>query len=140
MAGRGRGVGEDKTGCPDCNFTGYSGRTAVAESLDVTPDLGSMISLGMKGEQAVEFAVNSYGMLTLAEAASRKLLRGETSFAEVEQWLTAPPKKRAHERRAAGGRGCTHSTASEGGEEHTEENVIEAEYETVEEAAEVSRI
>jgi type II secretory ATPase GspE/PulE/Tfp pilus assembly ATPase PilB-like protein len=81
-------------GCDLCYQTGYKGRIAVEEVLEVTPDLANMISLGMKGEQAVEFAVNEYGMLTFAESAARKLIRGTTSYAEVEHWLMPPTQKK----------------------------------------------
>ena len=134
MAGRGKGVAEDKVGCPACNFTGYSARTAIAEAMDMTPDISTMVSLGMKGEQAVEFAVNSYGMITLAEAAARKLLMGVTSFSEVEQWLSPPPPKRAGTPRyaaPAAGQQPVSAQHHAGGQEE----VIDAEYATVEEAA-----
>lgn len=81
-------------GCRHCDFTGYKGRIAVAEVLEITPDLANMIPLGMRGEQAVELAIKEYGMLSFSECAFRKLYQGITSFAEVEPWLTAPPQKR----------------------------------------------
>lgn len=84
-------------GCKVCHYSGYRGRIAVAEVLEVTKDLSSMISLGMKDEQTVEFAVNEYGMLNFRESALRKLIEGITSFAEVQQWLTpAPPRKQMY--------------------------------------------
>ncbi|MFL6284636.1 MAG: GspE/PulE family protein [Pyrinomonadaceae bacterium] len=138
MVGRGKGVAEDKVGCPLCNFTGYSGRTAIAEALDMTPDISTMIGLGMRGEQAVEFAINSYGMITLAEAAARKLLMGATSFSEVEQWLSPPPMKRAGSPRyatAAAGVRQPPTYAHHAAEAQDDDTVIEAEYSPVEEAA-----
>lgn len=131
MVGRGKGVGLDKVGCPECNFTGYAGRTAIAEVLNMVPDISSMVGLGMRGDQAVEFAVNSYRMMRLSEAAAKKLLRGLTSFAEVEAWLTPPPRKRAEHSRPAGRPFAPQAHAAGGGEE----DAIEAEFTPVEEAA-----
>lgn len=131
MVGRGKGVGPDKVGCVECNFTGYSGRTAVAEVLNMVPDISSMIGLGMRGDQAVEFAVNSYGMMPLAEAAAKKLLRGQTSFAEVETWLTAPPRRRAEKSRSTSRPYSSQAHASDA----REDDAIDAEYTPVEEAA-----
>ncbi len=92
--GRGRGVPEGKVGCPACNYRGYAGRTAIAEVMNLTPDLGGMVSLGMRGEQAVQFAVKEYGMKTLAEMAARKLIAGVTWYSEVSQWLTPPAERK----------------------------------------------
>lgn len=88
-------------GCRNCDHTGYAGRIAVAEVLEVTPDIANMILIGMLGDQAVELAINEYGMLSFSESAFRKLDQGITSFAQVEPWLTAPPQKRRRQLAAA---------------------------------------
>ena len=135
MVGRGKGVGLDKVGCVECNFTGYTTRTAVAEVLNMAPDLSSMIGLGMRGDQTVEFAVNRYGMMPLAEAAAKKLLRGQTSYAEVEQWLKPPPRRREEKSRSTSRPYAQPHGAPSHHAEEGDDRVIEAEYTDVEEAA-----
>lgn len=135
MVGRGKGVGPDKVGCVECNFTGYTTRTAIAEVLNMAPDLSSMIGLGMRGDQTVEFAVNSYGMIRLAEAAAKKLLRGQTSYAEVEQWLRPPPRKREEKSRSTSRPYSQPHGAPSHHAEAGDDSVIEAEFTDVEEAA-----
>lgn len=87
-------------GCKLCYYTGYKGRIAVEEVLDVGPDLANMISMGMNGVQACQFAEKEYGMLNFAESASRKLVHGITSYSEVEHWLRPPAPRRVRYRYA----------------------------------------
>src|SRR2546425_497050 len=79
-------------GCRACYDTGYKGRSVVAEVLCMTNDVAQMVARGAEGEEVVAYAVREHGMMTLAEAAARKVIRGFTSFAEVEHLLTPPAK------------------------------------------------
>ncbi len=79
-------------GCRACYDTGYKGRSVVAEVLCMTNDIAQMVARGTEGEEVVAYAVKEHGMMTLAEAAARKVIRGVTSFAEVEHLLTPPAK------------------------------------------------
>jgi general secretion pathway protein E len=79
-------------GCRACYDTGYKGRSVVAEVLCMTNDIAQMVARGAEGEEVVAYAVKEHGMMTLAEAAARKVIRGVTSFAEVEHMLTPPAK------------------------------------------------
>jgi type IV pilus assembly protein PilB len=79
-------------GCRACYDTGYKGRSVVAEVLCMTNDIAQMVARGAEGEEVVAYAVKEHGMMTLAEAAARKVIRGVTSFAEVEHLLTPPAK------------------------------------------------
>ena len=81
-------------GCRACYDTGYKGRSVVAEVLCMTNDIAQMVARGVEGEEVVAYAVREHGMMTLAEAAARKVIRGVTSFAEVEHLLT--PQARVH--------------------------------------------
>lgn len=82
-------------GCRACYDTGYKGRSVVAEVLCMTNDIAQMVARGAEGEEVVAYAVKEHGMMTLAEAAARKVIRGVTSFAEVEHMLTTPAKTHA---------------------------------------------
>ncbi|MEJ7617696.1 MAG: ATPase, T2SS/T4P/T4SS family [Pyrinomonadaceae bacterium] len=81
-------------GCADCFEIGYRGRTVIAEVMRVTPELARLISRGIKGDEIVERAVSDHNMITLAEAAARKLASGVTSFDEVEHLLSEAARKR----------------------------------------------
>jgi hypothetical protein len=87
-------------GCAICHNTGIKGRTCVAEVLGITPDIGRMLRQGVYGEEIVDYAVRAYGMMTLAEAAARKLCRGLISYDHVRHLLIstnqAAPEHEAH--------------------------------------------
>lgn len=80
-------------GCAACFDIGYRGRTVIAEVMRVTPELARLISRGIKGDELVEHAVREHHMITLAEAAARKLVSGVTSFDEVEHLLSEAARK-----------------------------------------------
>ncbi len=75
-----------KAGCPACNYSGKKGRTCIAELLHVTPDIGRMLRRNIDSEQIVDYAIRR-GMITLAEAAARKLCRGIISYDDVKHLL-----------------------------------------------------
>ncbi|GAA4972376.1 GspE/PulE family protein [Kineococcus glutinatus] len=70
------------TGCPDCGGTGYRGRTAVYEVLDVDPDMRNIL-MRDPSEAALLEQARRTGMLTLRDSALLKAMRGETTFEEV---------------------------------------------------------
>ena len=69
-------------GCPACRFTGYSGRTAIAELMMIDPDLRDMIN-NASPEQVIRDHARNHGMKTLREAALKKVLDGVTSIEEM---------------------------------------------------------
>jgi general secretion pathway protein E len=68
--------------CDRCVGTGYSGRRAVFEVLQVTDELRHMITRGAS-EAEIEAAAKRNGMTTLIEDGVRAALAGETSLDEV---------------------------------------------------------
>ena len=70
-------------GCPGCNFTGYSGRTAIFEVLDVTKDIRDMITLPDFSLDALKELSRSKGMTTMFEDGLLKVERGITTIEEV---------------------------------------------------------
>ena len=124
-------------GCRACYDTGYKGRSVVAEVLCMTNDIAQMVARGVEGEEVVAYAVKEHGMMTLAEAAARKVIRGVTSFAEVEHLLRPPTKVHpAYEptpwTRESDTTTATnqHATPADPDEIHTtdEENIIDIEF------------
>ena len=69
-------------GCNLCRQTGYRGRMAVFEYLQVTPQVRQMIVAG-KDATAIEAAARAEGQAALSHDALDKLRRGHTSLDEV---------------------------------------------------------
>lgn len=69
-------------GCAGCRYTGYKGRTVVAEIMTVDSDLREMI---MRGSHAGEYMKHARGrgMKSMRESALDKVLAGVTSVEEV---------------------------------------------------------
>jgi type IV pilus assembly protein PilB len=74
-------------GCDKCNGTGYKGRTAVHEILEVDEEMRRLIIRGASAEDIRDLARRK-GMRTLYEAGILKVRRGITDIAEVERVLT----------------------------------------------------
>ncbi|MDY9920226.1 MAG: ATPase, T2SS/T4P/T4SS family [Synergistota bacterium] len=69
-------------GCPACRFTGYSGRTVIAEVMMIDKELREMISNAAQTHEIREYA-RSHGMTTLRESAFKKVKAGITSVEEM---------------------------------------------------------
>jgi type IV pilus assembly protein PilB len=69
-------------GCPDCGGTGYRGRTAVYEVLEVDDDMRQVL-MASATESAVGAQARAVGMQTLRASALLKARRGETTFEEA---------------------------------------------------------
>lgn len=70
------------TGCEFCNGTGYTGRLAVQEVLDITPALQNLIAKGSVEESILEVA-KAGGFRSLAWDCQEKILAGHTTVAEM---------------------------------------------------------
>jgi type IV pilus assembly protein PilB len=79
-------------GCEECNFTGYQGRTAIAELLELSDILREMI-LDRKPLSEVKKQAKNEGMVFLREVGVEKVVKGITSLKElnkvtfVEKWM-----------------------------------------------------
>ncbi|MFN2405308.1 MAG: GspE/PulE family protein [Pyrinomonadaceae bacterium] len=121
-------------GCPACDNLGIKGRTCIAEMLLITPDISRMLRKGTEGEEIVDYAVRNHAMITLAEAAARKLCRGMISYDRVQHLLSshqAAPETETHAWQTSEDDGSTHqpSTAENNGESETVvEDFIDVEF------------
>jgi type IV pilus assembly protein PilB len=70
------------TGCPECGGTGYRGRTAVYEVLDVDAAMRQVL-LKDPTEASVAAQARAAGMVTLRASAVEKARAGETTFEEA---------------------------------------------------------
>ena len=71
-------------GCIDCNGTGYRGRTAIAELLDMSDRIREMILQRRAGAE-IKRAAKEEGMTFLREAALAKVFAGSTTLHEVNK-------------------------------------------------------
>jgi type IV pilus assembly protein PilB len=71
-------------GCIDCNGTGYRGRTAIAELLDMSDRIRDMI-LQRKPGSEIKRAAKEEGMIFLREAALSKVFSGKTTLHEINK-------------------------------------------------------
>lgn len=71
-------------GCARCSGTGYLGRTAIYEVMEIDGLLSEMISKKASVYQIRQYA-GEQGMLSLKERISRMVLEGRTSVEEMEK-------------------------------------------------------
>ncbi|NCA67035.1 MAG: type II/IV secretion system protein [Clostridia bacterium] len=69
------------TGCPSCNYTGYSGRFAVHEVLTFDTDIRTLVTKGASTEQLREYA-EKQGMEFMDQNVRNRVREGETSLEE----------------------------------------------------------
>jgi len=69
-------------GCPTCNNTGYKGRVALYEVMEVNDTLREMILCGASSMELRKQAMQD-GMITLRQSGLRKLQEGVTTVEEV---------------------------------------------------------
>ncbi|NPB05973.1 MAG: type II/IV secretion system protein [Aquificae bacterium] len=73
-------------GCEYCNFTGYKGRTAVHEILEIDDELRTLIVRGANHDE-IRREARKKGMRTLYEDGLIKVKKGITSLEEVNRVL-----------------------------------------------------
>jgi type IV pilus assembly protein PilB len=71
-------------GCSECYHTGYKGRTAIAELLELSDEIREMI-LAKKPLSEVKKRAKSEGMTFLREVGMQKVMEGITSLRELNK-------------------------------------------------------
>jgi type IV pilus assembly protein PilB len=71
-------------GCVDCNGTGYMGRMAIAEILDMSDRIRELI-LDRKSAAEIKRAAREEGMTFMREAAVHRVLEGRTTLREINK-------------------------------------------------------
>ena len=72
-------------GCKECNNSGFKGRVAIYEVLEVDDEFQKMISEKGKDETALKEAAKIQGMLTMKQDGLLKVLKGITALSEIER-------------------------------------------------------
>jgi type II secretory ATPase GspE/PulE/Tfp pilus assembly ATPase PilB-like protein len=71
------------TGCANCRHTGYSGRQAVFEMLEITHDIRKLIISGNHDVDELRRLARESGMTTMAENGIQMVEDGRTTYAEL---------------------------------------------------------
>ncbi|MBK9064171.1 MAG: type II/IV secretion system protein [Acidobacteria bacterium] len=71
-------------GCIECNGTGFFGRMAITELLDLSDEIRSLI-LDKRPAAEIKKAAQAEGMTFLRESAIKKVLAGETTLREINK-------------------------------------------------------
>ena len=71
-------------GCEECNGTGYRGRSAIVELLDLTDELRELI-VSKAPAAVLKKAAKEVGTMFLRESAVEKVLLGETTIKEINR-------------------------------------------------------
>ncbi len=71
-------------GCPECNFLGYKGRTAIYEIMLVTDEIRELI-LQRRPATAISEAAVQAGMMTMRASGIEKARQGITSIQELRR-------------------------------------------------------
>lgn len=70
-------------GCPHCNYTGYSGRTAIHEIFEVDSEVRKLITNGASSEDITQYVTKVKGMKTLKERGVELVEQGVTTMEEL---------------------------------------------------------
>jgi type IV pilus assembly protein PilB len=71
-------------GCLECSGTGYRGRTAITELLDLSDSIREMI-IGRRPTSEIKRAAREVGMTFLRESGLRKIRAGVTTLREINK-------------------------------------------------------
>ncbi len=74
----------DAEGCKECNYTGFRGRKAITEFLDLSDRIREMI-LEKRPSSEIRKAAIAEGMTTLRQSALDKVFAGDTTFKEINR-------------------------------------------------------
>jgi type II secretory ATPase GspE/PulE/Tfp pilus assembly ATPase PilB-like protein len=77
-------------GCPECDHTGFSGRTIIAELFSSDPGLEDLI-MKRESNTAIAAYLRSRGVQGLLYEGLRKAAAGITTLAEVEREIVLSP-------------------------------------------------
>ncbi|MFZ5876393.1 MAG: GspE/PulE family protein [Nitrospirota bacterium] len=71
-------------GCPECHGTGFKGRLAITEFLDLSDTIREMI-LNRRPSSELRKAAMAEGLTSLRDAGVEKVVRGETTLREINR-------------------------------------------------------
>ncbi|MCL2410212.1 MAG: GspE/PulE family protein [Treponema sp.] len=72
-------------GCPECDYTGYKGRTVISEVFTIDKNIEEMIVERQQIGKITQYAESHAGMISIAKNALQKVTDGITTLREVER-------------------------------------------------------
>jgi type II secretory ATPase GspE/PulE/Tfp pilus assembly ATPase PilB-like protein len=78
------GVFFEGAGCIECSGTGFKGRTAICELLDLSDNIREMI-LARRPSSEIKKAAREEGMRFLRDSAVERVMLGETTLREINK-------------------------------------------------------
>ena len=78
----------EATGCQKCNFTGYKGRIAVFEILEISTNIKNSIDMKKFGSEELYEAALKDGLIPLRDRAAAMVKEGITSIEEFNALIT----------------------------------------------------
>ncbi|NTV40943.1 MAG: type II/IV secretion system protein [Candidatus Moranbacteria bacterium] len=72
-------------GCEDCGMSGYKGRIAIFEALEIDPNIKEIISERDASEKDIRDYAKKQGMITIKQDGMLKAIAGKTTFSEIER-------------------------------------------------------
>ncbi|HEY4500627.1 MAG TPA: GspE/PulE family protein, partial [Candidatus Paceibacterota bacterium] len=74
-------------GCVECNKTGYHGRIGIYEGILITEEINKAIEYSTSEKEIDKVAINQ-GILSMLQDGAIKILKGTTSFEELERVIS----------------------------------------------------
>lgn len=75
----------ESAGCPDCEYTGYKGRTVISEVFTMDKTIEEMITDRLPAAKIAQYAAERNGMSAIAKNALQKAASGVTTMREIER-------------------------------------------------------
>ena len=72
-------------GCKECNGSGFKGRIAIYEVLEIDDEFQRIISEKGENETELKEMAKEQGMLTMKQDGILKVLKGMTTLSEIER-------------------------------------------------------
>lgn len=72
-------------GCADCNGTGFRGREAITEFLNLSDNIKEMILDRKPPSEIRKYAIEEEGLVTMRESAVKKFMEGITTLSEINR-------------------------------------------------------
>lgn len=72
-------------GCSECGKTGYKGRVAIFEALEIDGEIKEVITEKRGSEVEVQKCAEKQGMISIKQDGMLKVIKGLTTFSEVER-------------------------------------------------------
>jgi type IV pilus assembly protein PilB len=74
----------EAVGCSNCRNSGYSGRSAIIEILEIDKEIEALITQVVPTQKILDYALKN-GMTSMRDDGFEKILNGDTTFEEIQR-------------------------------------------------------